>query len=99
MGIVEDAIKKEKYCYNKWSLNNFKYWHSINDLLPLKHTGILFNHSFNIPNNTKKWLLDEYDTLDKPIERSYDYEDKYYWMTQMMMNDQEYDPYQYALPL
>eukprot|EP01084_Bolivina_argentea_P304523 525930_1 len=49
----------KEYVYNTWSINNFDFWQILDDLLPItNHT--FFNHSFNVPYNTKKWLENEY---------------------------------------
>ena len=55
-----------KWLYNKWTMSTFKMWQRLSDLLPITHTGSFMNDTYNIPRNTKQWLLTYYDSLERP---------------------------------
>eukprot|EP01083_Nonionella_stella_P013861 39004_1 len=81
------------YVYNSWSVNNFDYWQPLDDLLPLNHSGVfLLNHTFNIPRNTKKWLLNEYGTLEVPYDHRV-YDDNYTFYGFYNVQDDYYYPF------
>ena len=70
--------KNKKYVYNSFSMNNFNLWQLYDDLMPLNNSAIFLNQTeimFNKPRDTKKWLLNEYSSLEPPMEKVWQYED------------------------
>merc|ERR1712079_332553 len=66
--VIEDAVSQIRYVYNSWSIKDFAYWQRLDDLLPISDQGIfVLNETFNVPRNTKQWLLKEYKYLEAPI--------------------------------
>lgn len=89
--IIWDIERNKRYVYNSWSMNNFKFWQLYEDLIPINGSAVFLNQTkimFNQPRKPKKWLVNEYGSLEPPMEKlwiyddnhnfSYDYYDNYH---------------------
>ena len=75
-----DIDLNKRYVYNSWSMNNFRYWQFYDDLMPINGSAVFLNQTkirFNQPRKPKKWLVNEYGSLEPPREKVWIYDENH----------------------